>query len=90
MNDEVRFKNDIYNYYNRAVGIIKHNDKYLIMKVNDSTYYHIPGGHLEINEDSLTGVKKELKEELGYTVKTAKLFCTKKIFIKKKVLNFME
>ncbi|MDD2505117.1 MAG: NUDIX domain-containing protein [Bacilli bacterium] len=84
MNAEVKFKTNEYNYYNRAVGIIKKNDKYLILNVDDSAYYHIPGGHIEIGEDSLVAVTREIKEELGYTVKTASLFCIQENFYKKK------
>lgn len=84
MKQEVRFKTKDYNYYNRAVGIIKHNDKFLIMNVDNAPYYHIPGGHIEIGEDSLTAVTREIKEELDYTVKNATLFCIQENFYEKK------
>lgn len=84
MNAEVKFKTSEYNYYNRAVGIIKKDDKYLILNVDDSAYCHIPGGHIEIGEDSLAAVTREIKEELGYTVKTANLFCIQENFYEKK------
>ena len=84
MKPEVKFKTNNYNYYNRAVGIIKKDDKYLILNVDNSEYYHIPGGHIEIGEDSLTSVTREVKEELGYTVKTANLFCIQENFYEKK------
>ena len=80
MGQEIRFKTKSYNYYNRAAGIIKHNDKFLIMNVDNQSYYHIPGGHIEINEDSLTALTREIKEELNYTVKEAKLFCIQENF----------
>lgn len=83
MKPEVKFKNDEYNYYNRAVGIIKKDDKFLIMSVDDSPYYHIPGGHTLIGEDSITAVKREIKEELGFTVKDTNLFCIQENFYKK-------
>lgn len=84
MKQEIKFKTDDYNYYNRAVGIIKHNDKFLIMNVNNAPYYHIPGGYIEIGEDSLSAVAREIKEELGYTVKNATLFCIQENFYKKR------
>lgn len=84
MNQEVKFKTNYYTYYNRAVGVIKKEDKFLILNVDNASHYHIPGGHIEINEDSLTAVKREIKEELGYTVKNAKLFCIQENFYKKK------
>lgn len=84
MKPEVKFKTSDYNYYNRAVGIIKKDDKYLILNVDNSDYCHIPGGHIEIGEDSLVAVTREIKEELGYTVKTANLFCVQENFYEKK------
>ena len=36
MNTEVKFKGEDFNYYNRTVGIIKKNNKYLILNVDDS------------------------------------------------------
>lgn len=38
MNPEVKFKTSDYNYYNRAVGIVKKDDKYLILNVDNSDY----------------------------------------------------
>lgn len=84
MKPEVKFKTEDYNYYNRVAGIIKQDNKILILNVDDSPYYHIPGGHIEIGEDSLTAVTREIKEELNYTVKKANLFCTQENFYKKK------
>lgn len=83
MKQEVKFKTEDYYYYNRAVGIIKHNDKFLIMNVDNAPYYHIPGGHIEIGEDSITAVTREIKEELDYTVKNANLFCIQENFYEK-------
>jgi ADP-ribose pyrophosphatase YjhB (NUDIX family) len=83
MKPEVKFKSDTYKYYNRAVGIIKQNEKYLIMRVDDAPYYHLPGGHVEIGENSLDAVKREIKEELEYDVVDARLFCIQENFYEK-------
>lgn len=83
MKPEVKFKSDTYKYYNRAVGIIKQNDKYLIMCVDDAPYYHLPGGHVEVGENSLDAVKREVKEELDYDVVDARLLCIQENFYEK-------
>lgn len=88
MKTEIKFITKEYNYYNRAVGIIKCNDKFLVVKVNNASYYHIPGGHIEIGEDSPTALAREIKEELNYTVKDSKLFCIQENFYKKNNLSF--
>lgn len=84
MKKEIKFKTENYNFYSRAVGIVRKDNKYLILNVDNSPYYHIPGGHIEIGEDSLTAVKREINEELGYTVKEANLFCIQENFYEKK------
>lgn len=82
MNPEVRFKTNDHNYYNRAAGVITHNNKFLILNVNNAPYYHIPGGHIEVGEDSITAVTREIKEELHYTVRNTHLFCVQENFYK--------
>jgi 8-oxo-dGTP pyrophosphatase MutT (NUDIX family) len=83
MKQEIRFKTEDSNYYNRAVGIIKHNDRFLVMNVNNGPYYHLPGGHIELGEDSTTAISREIKEELDYTVKHVHLFCIQENFYAK-------
>ena len=33
------------------------------MRVNETPYYHIPGGHIEIGEDSKQAIIREIKEK---------------------------
>jgi 8-oxo-dGTP diphosphatase len=52
-------------------GILKANDLYLVVKRNDNDdlfprAWEFPGGHLEDNENIFEGLKRELKEEIGY------------------------
>ena len=83
MNPEVRFETSDHDYYNRAAGIITHNDKFLILNVNNAPYYHIPGGYIEVGEDSITAVTREIREELHYTVQNTHLFCIQENFYEK-------
>lgn len=53
-------------------GILKDNDLFLIVKrnENDDLYpgaWEFPGGHLEDGETLKDGLKRELKEEIGFT-----------------------
>ena len=41
---------------------------------------HIPGGHIEIGEDSKAGVIREIKEEIGCDVEEARLFAIQENF----------
>lgn len=52
-------------------GILRDNDKFLVVKRsdNDTLYpgaWEFPGGHLEENETLKEGLKRELKEEIGF------------------------
>ena len=46
------------------------------MRVNKTPYYHIPGGHIEIGEDSEQAVIREIKEELDADIVVGDLIDT--------------
>lgn len=53
-------------------GILKDDDLFLVVKRNedDNLYpgaWEFPGGHLEDGESLKDGLKRELKEEIGFT-----------------------
>ena len=54
-------------------GILKYNDKYLIVKRSDNNDFmpgawEFPGGNLENNELIEEALKRELKEEIGFNL----------------------
>lgn len=49
----------------RAAVVIVHNDKILLHKNLKSNHYALVGGRVELGEDSITTVKREIKEEMG-------------------------
>ena len=59
-----------------VVGILKRNDKLLIAERPAgkpySGYWEFPGGKIEANETSREALVRELHEELGITVESAK------------------
>ena len=57
----------------RVCGILEHDGKYLAVKMNNNNFFCLPGGHVELGEDTETAVQREMKEELGYQVKIKKL-----------------
>lgn len=77
---DLRIKTENEEFHGRTCGIIKQKDKFLIMKVNKTDYYHIPGGHIEIGEDSEQAVIREIKEEIGCDVQEATLFAIQENF----------
>ncbi len=49
----------------RTAGIIIHNNKILVHKNINKDHYCIPGGRIEIGENSEKTIKREMQEELG-------------------------
>lgn len=68
----------------RVCGILKVKDKYLTVKIQDNDFYCLPGGHVELGEDTDSAVLREMKEELGYEVKIDRLVSIIQNFFKAK------
>lgn len=49
----------------RAAVVIIHNDKILVHRNINSNHYALVGGRVEVGEDSVATVKREIKEEMG-------------------------
>lgn len=62
---DITIKSDEYRFGCRVAAIIFNNDmsKILLQKIKD--IYMLPGGRLQILEDSKTAIQRELKEELN-------------------------
>ena len=52
--------------------IITKGDKILIAKIKGGSFYFLPGGGLEFNESIEGAINRELREELGIKLKSAK------------------
>ena len=68
----------------RVCGIVRVNNKYLTVKIQNNDFYCLPGGHVELGEDTDSAVLREMKEELGYEVKIVKLVSIIQNFFKAK------
>ena len=67
----IDFIKDDYRFIARSSAIIFNKDKskILLFKVDDNRdFYLLPGGRIEYYEDSLTAIKREIKEELGFDI----------------------
>ena len=47
----------------------------LLHKPSTDDFWNMPGGRVKFGEDSLSAIKREMQEELGYEIKHAKLLC---------------
>ncbi len=77
---DLKIKTDEQEFHGRACGIIQQENMFLIMRVNKTPYYHIPGGHIEIGESSEQAVVREIKEEIGCDVQETNLFAIQENF----------
>lgn len=68
----------------RVCGILKVKGKYLAVKIQDNDFYCLPGGHVELGEDTDSAVLREMKEELGYEVNIVRLASIIQNFFKSK------
>jgi ADP-ribose pyrophosphatase YjhB (NUDIX family) len=55
----------------RASAIVQVGDKYLMVLNEGANKYKHPGGHINLSESLLEGLKRELKEEIGLEIEDA-------------------
>lgn len=55
----------------RASTLIQVEDKYLMVLNEGASKYKHPGGHINLCESLLEGLKRELKEEIGLEIENA-------------------
>ena len=60
----------------RTGGLIIHNNKILAHKNINKDHYCIPGGRIELGENSETTIKREIQEELGKDIDMLKYSST--------------
>lgn len=79
---DIRIDDECGKFKFRVCGILQHNDKYLTVKINNNKFYCLPGGHVELDEDTDSAVLREMHEELGYPIKIKKLISVNQNFFK--------
>ena len=72
MNNNVNYEKNsiVFNY--RVGALIRKNNKILVEKNNNFSYYILPGGRCEFNEASIDTGIREMKEETGLDIKYVK------------------
>ncbi len=66
----------------RVCGILEHNGKYLTVRIQDNEFLCLPGGHVEIGENTDQAICREIEEELGFPVKIKRLMAIAQNFFK--------
>lgn len=57
----------------RVSGLLIKNNKLLVVKIDNNSFYCLPGGHVELLEDTRDAVVREFKEETGIDVEIKQL-----------------
>lgn len=89
---DLKIKINNNSFHSRSSAIIYNKDKtkVLLFKVEDGRdFYLLPGGRIELNEDSLTAIKREILEETGYNLEYS-LCSIEENFLKRKDENIMQ
>ncbi|WP_088009097.1 NUDIX hydrolase [Indiicoccus explosivorum] len=75
-----KMEHAVFNY--RVVGIWIHNGHILVHRdVNDQEQWSLPGGRVQIGEDSAASLVREFQEELGTDIRASRLlFSTENFF----------
>ena len=66
----------------RTNGIIIKDNKVLVVQIANNPFYCLPGGHIELGEDSRKAVEREMKEETKLNVKAENLVSIAESFFK--------
>ena len=86
----IDFVNEKYRFNARSSAIIYNTDKtkVLLFNVGDNRdFYMLPGGKVHELEDSLSAIRRQIEEELGYNNLNFKLISISEEFAKAKGYN---
>ena len=74
--EHIKIKNEHYTFKLRVSGIIIKENKVLMVEMDDANFFCLPGGHVELGENTEEAMIREMKEET-----------TKETYIKKYLGN---
>lgn len=83
-NNDIKIDTEFENFKLRVNGLLVVDDQLLSVKIDDNSFYCLPGGHMKIGEDSQEAIIREFKEETGLNVKIDKLYSITENFFQRK------
>ena len=72
MEQDIKIETKDFNFKFRVAGVIIKENKLLVVDMNDSGFYCLPGGYVELGEKTEEAIQRELREETGKEVKVKK------------------
>lgn len=73
MKQDISIENEKYRFKYRVSGILIKNNKLLVVRINNNKFYCLPGGHVELMENTKDAIIREYKEETGIDTTIEKL-----------------
>lgn len=89
MNLDYTIENNRFNARVSAIIYNKDKSKILLFQMKDKDYYMLPGGRIEFNEDSISAIKREIKEETNFDLEY-KFISIQENFVKRDNINIMQ
>ncbi len=65
---DIEFKTETQKFKYRVNGLVINNGKLLTLLMRNKTSYCLPGGHVELGEDSISATIREMQEEINASV----------------------
>jgi ADP-ribose pyrophosphatase YjhB (NUDIX family) len=69
----ISYKNEESRFIFRVAGLIFHDEKLLVHRMKKDDFYALPGGRVEMMENTEITIVREMKEELNIDVKVSRL-----------------
>lgn len=73
MDKDVVIKDGEYKFNYRVAAVFVNGDKVLLQSTAEDDYLALPGGRVKYNETTIDALKREMKEELGVTLKDSEM-----------------
>lgn len=83
-NIDIEIQRECGNFKLRVNGILIVDNKVLSVKMQKNEFFCLPGGHIELGEDSKEAIIREMKEETGYDIMINKLIALTENFFTRK------
>lgn len=84
----MRTKDGVFNF--RVAGVLLHGDMILLHKMKGENSYSLPGGRVEMNEDSRSTLIREFREEIGIQIEVDRLLWINESFFRQRNMNHHE
>lgn len=74
MGKDIKIITDDFRFKYRVSGLLTVDNKLLVVRMGENDFYCLPGGHVELGEDTQSSIIREIKEEIGCDVYVKELF----------------